>query len=107
MPGSGHKSVAADVPRADRLEQLLLAAQQQILGLDFHDVPARIASLHLGAQDPDASVPTVLAKRNTGCGGKRPEVGLLFSLLRRASPADHCERTRGLALTASGGQHQY
>src|SRR3546814_5459449 len=67
----GQEGVASAQCRpVEPLEQPFFAAQDQILGLDLDDVPARVAADDLGPDHPDAAAPAILAQWNPGCSRK-------------------------------------
>src|SRR3546814_17108281 len=72
--------------------QPFFAAQDQILGLDLDDVPARVAADDLGPDHPDAAAPAILAQWNPGCSRKGGPIGVAVRVLRRPAPAYDGER---------------
>src|SRR3546814_10043766 len=80
--------------------QPFFAAQDQILGLDLDDVPARVAADDLGPDHPDAAAPAILAQWNPGCSRKGGPIGVAVRVLRRPAPAYDGERTEFRARSA-------
>src|SRR3546814_2033917 len=71
MDGWRHKGLAPpERGPVEPLEQPFFAAEDQILGLDLNNIPARVAAHDLGTDDPDPAAPAILAQRNTSRAGK-------------------------------------
>src|SRR3546814_16896831 len=75
-------------------EQPFFAAEDQILGLDLNNIPARVAAHALGTDNQDHAEPAILAQRNTSREGKGGPISLAKRNLPRSAPPNTGQRDR-------------